>query len=69
MPSKYEDMSISTFLNQLSSAAPAPGGGSVAASVHRLAPLGLPEFHIYDHKLPPETDVRRAAVMGAEIIK
>lgn len=31
MPSKYEDMSISTFLNQLSSAAPAPGGGSVAA--------------------------------------
>lgn len=31
MPSKYESMSISTFLNQLSSAAPAPGGGSVAA--------------------------------------
>jgi len=31
MPSKYGNMSISTFLNQLSSAAPAPGGGSVAA--------------------------------------
>ena len=29
--------------------------------MHRLAPLGKPEFHLYDHELPPETDHRREA--------
>ena len=37
------------------------GGGSVHAWTHRLAPLGKPEFHLYDHELPPETDLRREA--------
>lgn len=37
------------------------GGGSVAAFTHRLAPLGRPEFHLYDHELPPETEYRRQA--------
>ena len=37
------------------------GGGSVAAFTHRLAPLGQPEFHLYDHELPPETEYRRQA--------
>ncbi len=38
------------------------GGGHVSAWTHRLAPLGKPEFHLYDHELPPETDYRREAV-------
>lgn len=38
------------------------GGGHVRAWMHRLAPLGKPEFHLYDHELPPETDHRRQAV-------
>ena len=37
------------------------GGGHVQAWTHRLAPLGKPEFHLYDHELPPETDLRREA--------
>jgi len=37
------------------------GGGNVQAWTHRLAPLGKPEFHLYDHELPPETDLRREA--------
>jgi hypothetical protein len=37
------------------------GGGHVRAWMHRLAPLGKPEFHLYDHELPPETDHRREA--------
>ena len=37
------------------------GGGHVQAWTHRLAPLGKPEFHLYDHELPPETDPRREA--------
>lgn len=37
------------------------GGGRVAAWTHRLAPLQRPEFHLYDHELPPETDYRREA--------
>jgi len=37
------------------------GGGHVAAWTHRLAPLGKPEYHLYDHELPPETDHRREA--------
>ena len=37
------------------------GGGHVAAWTHRLAPLDKPEFHLYDHELPPETDHRREA--------
>lgn len=38
------------------------GGGGIAAAAHRLAPLGLPEWHLYDHELPPETETRRAAI-------
>lgn len=38
------------------------GGGGVASWAERLAPLRLPEFHLYDHELPPETELRRAAV-------
>jgi len=37
------------------------GGGNVRVWMHRLAPLGKPEFHLYDHELPPETDYRREA--------
>jgi len=37
------------------------GGGHVAAWTYRLAPLNKPEYHIYDHELPPETDHRRDA--------
>lgn len=37
------------------------GGSHVAAWTHRLAPLVKPEFHLYDHELPPETDHRREA--------
>lgn len=37
------------------------GGGHVRAWMHRLAPLGKPEFHLYDHELPPETDHRLEA--------
>jgi hypothetical protein len=38
------------------------GGGGVAAWADRLAPLGLPEFHLLDQELPPETEIRRAIV-------
>ncbi|MFI4873836.1 MAG: ATP-dependent endonuclease, partial [Blastopirellula sp. JB062] len=38
------------------------GGGHVSAWTHRLEAFGLPEFHLYDHELPPETDYRRQAV-------
>ncbi|QDU63252.1 hypothetical protein Pan216_41300 [Planctomycetes bacterium Pan216] len=41
------------------------GGGNVEAWTNRLAPLGKPEFHLFDHELPPETDYRREA---AELI-
>jgi hypothetical protein len=37
------------------------GGGGVASWAQRLAPLELPEFHLYDHELPPETELRREA--------
>lgn len=37
------------------------GGGHVRAWVDRLAPLARPEFHLYDHELPPETDLRLEA--------
>jgi hypothetical protein len=37
------------------------GGGHVRAWSQRLAPLARPEFHIYDHELPPETDLRLEA--------
>jgi len=37
------------------------GGGHVRAWSHRLAALGKPEFHLYDHELPPETEHRQAA--------
>jgi hypothetical protein len=38
------------------------GGGGIAAWDNRLAPLGLPEFYLFDRELPPETDVRQAIV-------
>lgn len=34
------------------------GGGHVRAWSDRLAPLARPEFHLYDHEVPPETDCR-----------
>jgi hypothetical protein len=37
------------------------GGSHVAAWTHRLAPLGVPELHLYDREVPPETDHRREA--------
>lgn len=37
------------------------GGGEVASWTRRLQPLGKPEFFLFDHELPPETDIRRAA--------
>ncbi len=41
------------------------GGGDVGAWSERFAPLGCPEFHLYDRELPPETAARRAAVSRA----
>ncbi|MEQ8788433.1 MAG: ATP-dependent endonuclease [Pirellulaceae bacterium] len=38
------------------------GGGGIGESANRLAPLQLSEFHLYDHELPPETEIRRAAI-------
>ena len=38
------------------------GGGHVSAWTDRLAPLNKPEFHLLDHELPPETDLRHEAV-------
>jgi hypothetical protein len=35
------------------------GGGHVAAWTHRLAPLGVPEFHLYDRESSPETELRQ----------
>tara|TARA_R110002049_G_scaffold4601_5_gene32448 strand:+ start:636315 stop:636893 length:579 start_codon:yes stop_codon:yes gene_type:complete len=37
------------------------GGGHVRAWAERLAPLARPEFHLYDHELPPETELRQKA--------
>ena len=37
------------------------GGGSVRNWTERLAPLNLPEFHLYDQELPPETELRQQA--------
>lgn len=37
------------------------GGGHVRAWAERLAPLARPEFHLYDHELPPETELRQQA--------
>ena len=37
------------------------GGGHVRAWANRLAPFGRPELHLYDHELPPETDLRKQA--------
>lgn len=37
-------------------------GGNILAWTGRLAPLGIPEFHIYDRELPPETATRERAV-------
>ncbi len=37
------------------------GGGDVVAHVGRFAPLHLPEFHLYDREIPPETQRRELA--------
>jgi len=37
------------------------GGVKVSDWTYRLAPLGNPEFHIYDHVVPPETGYRLEA--------
>ncbi len=37
------------------------GGGNVKAWTRRLAPLAMPEFHLYDRESPPETDQRQEA--------
>lgn len=37
------------------------GGGHVRSWAERLAPLTRPEFHLYDHELPPETELRQQA--------
>jgi len=37
------------------------GGGKVCDWAFRLAPLRKPEFHIYDHEVPPETEYRLQA--------
>ncbi|EAQ80670.1 hypothetical protein [Blastopirellula marina] len=39
------------------------GGGHVRAWAERLAPLARPEFHLYDHELPPETELRQQAAL------
>jgi len=38
------------------------GGGNPAAWTDRFAPLGCPEFHLYDREVPPETELRQRAV-------
>ena len=38
-----------------------PTGGVISLWARRLEPLGLPEFHLLDHEVPPETELRRAA--------
>ena len=38
-----------------------PFGGDPCLWTDRLAPFGLPEFHLYDRELPPETSRRQAA--------
>jgi len=40
------------------------GGSDVFNCTHRLAPLGIPEFHLYDHELPPETEKRLKAAQA-----
>jgi hypothetical protein len=38
-----------------------PFGGDPWLWADRLAPLGLPEFHLYDREAPPETELRERA--------
>jgi hypothetical protein len=38
-----------------------PFGGDPWLWTDRLAPLGLPEFHLYDREVPPETELRQRA--------
>ena len=38
------------------------GGGYLWNWVERLAPLGLPEFHLYDRELSPETSRRQSFI-------
>jgi hypothetical protein len=37
------------------------GGSHIDVWSERLAPLQIPEFHLYDHELPPETEQRYLA--------
>ncbi|TWU40055.1 hypothetical protein Q31b_33990 [Novipirellula aureliae] len=43
------------------------GGGHVRAWAERLAPLARPEFHLYDHELPPETEFRLEAAKSVNL--
>lgn len=43
------------------------GGGHVRAWAKRLAPLARPEFHLYDHELPPETELRLEAATSVNL--
>ncbi len=43
------------------------GGGHVRAWAERLAPLARPEFHLYDHELPPETELRLEAATSVNL--
>ncbi|MAG93689.1 MAG: ATP-dependent endonuclease [Planctomycetaceae bacterium] len=38
------------------------GGGDVVAHVGRFAPLQLPDFHLFDREIPPETERRELAL-------
>ncbi len=38
------------------------GGGDVRLWVDRLAPLSVPEFHLYDREASPETEIRQGVV-------
>lgn len=38
------------------------GGSELEKWTHRLAPLQIPEFHIYDRDLPPQTEEHQLAV-------
>lgn len=38
------------------------GGGDLAAWARRLAPLQLPEFHLYDKEQSPETESRQSLI-------
>ena len=44
-----------------------PFGGDPWLWADRLAPLGLPEFHLYDREAPPETELRERAANAVNL--